>query len=81
MEKKEFIKSVAVCVAAASVIILAVLGLAFGKVIEGSLFAEIAKWLFMSVIIIAILEGFVYLAVGPLMWHWYEKKKENDKLD
>lgn len=75
MEMKTFIKKLAIWVAVIAAAIIAVIGLCFGKVIEGSLFAEIAKWLFMGVIIICILEAFVYL-FGPLIWHWTIGRKQ-----
>lgn len=56
-------------------VIVAVIGLCFGKVIEGSLFAEVAKWVLMGLVVIGILEGFVYF-LGPLVWHFtYGKRK------
>lgn len=45
-----------------------VFGLLFGKVIEGSLFAEIAKWVVMYFPICAIFETFAYI-LAPLAWH------------
>ena len=48
---------------------------AFGRVIEGSLFAEVAKWVLMGLVVIGILEGFVYF-LGPLIWHFtYGKRR------
>ena len=55
--------------------IIAVLGICFGKVIEGSLAAEVGKWVLMGLLVIGILEGFVYF-LGPLIWHFtYGKRK------
>ena len=54
---------------------IAVIGLCFGRVIEGSLAAEIGKWVLMGLVVIGILEGFVYF-LGPLIWHFtYGKRK------
>lgn len=76
MEKKVFVKRMAIWVAVVCAVILLILGLGWGKVIEGSLFAEVSKWVFMGILVIGIPEGFVYF-LGPLIWHHtYGKKKE-----
>ena len=68
-------KRVVIWVAVVAVVIVAVIGLCFGKVIEGSLFAEVAKWVLMGLVVIGILEGFVYF-LGPLVWHFtYGKRR------
>ena len=75
MEQAKFVKRVAVWVAVITAAVVAVIGLCFGRVIEGSLFAEVAKWVLMGLVIIGILEGFVYF-LGPLVWHFtYGKRK------
>ena len=54
---------------------IAVIGLCFGRVIEGSLAAEVGKWVLMGLVVIGILEGFVYF-LGPLIWHFtYGKRR------
>lgn len=62
----------AVVVAVAMLII----GLLFGKVVEESLFAEVAKWVVMYFPIAAIFETFAYI-LAPLAWHI----KYDDKTD
>ena len=58
--------------------IIAVIGLCFGKVIEGSLFGEIMKWVVMGAVIIGILEGFIFMGVGGILYHfWYERRHED----
>ena len=75
MEQARFVKRVAVWVAVITAVVVAVIGLCFGRVIEGSLFAEVGKWVLMGLVIIGILEGFVYF-LGPLVWHFtYGKRK------
>lgn len=75
MDQRKFVKRVAVCVAVVAAVVVAVLGLCFGRVIEGSLFGEVAKWVLMGLVVIGILEGFVYF-LGPLVWHFtYGKRK------
>ena len=75
MDKTTFTKKVALWVAAIAAILMLIIGLCFGKVIEESLFAEVAKWVVMSLFVIGILEGFVYF-LGPLIWHFtYDKQQ------
>lgn len=62
----------------AAALVALVIGLCFGRVIEGTLFAEVAKWVVMSAVVIGIIEGFIYVAIGPLLWHfWYKKRHGN----
>ena len=75
MDKITFVKRVAIWVAVMAALIIAVIGLCFGRVIEGSLAAEVGKWVLMGIVVIGILEGFVYF-LGPLIWHFtYGKRK------
>lgn len=75
MDQSKFIKKLAIWVAIVGAVIALVIGLCFGKVIESSLFAEISKWIMMTVVVIAILECFVYF-LAPLVWHFTYGKKE-----
>ena len=75
MDQKTFVKRVAVWVAVVAAVVVAVIGLSFGKVIEGSVVAEVMKWVLMGAVVIGILEGFVYF-LGPLVWHFtYGKRR------
>ena len=75
MDKITFVKRVAIWVAVVAALIIAVIGLCFGRVIEGSLAAEVGKWVLMGLVVIGILEGFVYF-LSPLIWHFtYGKRK------
>lgn len=75
MDIRTFVKRVAIWVAVVAALIIAVIGLCFGRVIEGSLAAEVGKWVLMGLVVIGILEGFVYF-LGPLIWHFtYGKRK------
>ena len=75
MDKITFVKRVAIWVAVVAALIISVIGLCFGRVIEGSLAAEVGKWVLMGLVVIGILEGFVYF-LGPLIWHFtYGKRK------
>lgn len=69
LDQRTFVKRIAVWVAVVAAVIVAVIGICFGRVIEGSLFAEVAKWVLMGLVVIGILEGFVYF-LGPLVWHF-----------
>ena len=71
----KFVKRVAVWVAVVAAVIVAVIGLCFGRVIEGSLAAEVGKWVLMGLVVIGILEGFVYF-LGPLIWHFTIGKRK-----
>lgn len=84
MEKKEFIVKGAIWIAVVTAVIMAIIGLCFGKVIEENLFAEVSKWIVVTVVIvIGTLEGFWFSTIGLLIWHWKEKHKNEkaDKLD
>lgn len=75
MEQAKFIKRLAMWVAIVAAIIIAIIGLCFGKVIEGSLFAEVAKWIVMGLVVIGILEGFIFSSLGGILYHFvYERK-------
>lgn len=75
MDQRGFVKRMAVWVAVIAAAVVAVIGLCFGRVIEGSLAAEVGKWALMGLVVIGILEGFVYF-LGPLIWHFtYGKRK------
>lgn len=75
MEQAKFIKRLAIWTAVIAAIIIAIIGLCFGKVIEGSLFAEVAKWVVMGLVVIGILEGFIFSSLGGILYHFvYERK-------
>ena len=75
MDKIKFVKRMALWVAIVAALIIAVIGLCFGKVIEESLAAEVGKWVLMGLVVIGILEGFVYF-LGPLIWHFTIGKRK-----
>ena len=75
MDQKQFIKKLAMWTAIVAAIIIALIGLGWGHVIEGSLFAEIMKWVVVGAAVIGILEGFIFMGVGGILYHfWYEKR-------
>ena len=75
IDQRKFVKRVAIWVAVVAAVIVAVIGLCFGRVIEGSLAAEVGKWVLMGLVVIGILEGFVYF-LGPLIWHFTIGKRK-----
>ena len=75
MNQRTFVKRMALWVAVVAAIVVAVIWLCFGKVIEGSLAGEIGKWVLMGLVVIGILEGFVYF-LGPLIWHFTIGRRE-----
>lgn len=75
LDKRTFVKHVAVWVAVVAALVIAVIGLCFGRVIEESLAAEVGKWVLMGLVVIGILEGFVYF-LGPLIWHFTLGKRQ-----
>lgn len=75
MDKRTFMKKLAIWVAVVAAVIIAVIGLCFGKVIEGSLFAEVMKWVVVGAGVIVILEVFTF-TIGQLIWDFNVRKKE-----
>lgn len=69
MDKVTFVKRWAIWGAVIVALIIALIGVCFGKQIETTLFGEISKWIVMGLVIIGILEGFWYF-LGPLTWHF-----------
>lgn len=60
-------------------VVMLILGLCFGKVIEESLFAEIAKWVVMTLFLIGIFEVFAY-TLSQFTYHLlYDEKGERKK--
>lgn len=87
MDERTFIKRFALWTAVAVAAVILILGLLFGKVIEGSLFAEIAKWVVMTIGIIGIFMVFAY-TLGQFFYHGskydptstkYKELHKNDK--
>lgn len=68
MDKRKFCMRFMVITAVVVAVAMLVFGLLFGKVVEESLFAEIAKWVVMYFPICAIFETFAYV-LSQLFWH------------
>ncbi|MBR6270157.1 MAG: hypothetical protein IKR30_06285 [Bacteroidales bacterium] len=73
MDKVTFMKRCFIWTAVIAAVVIAVIGLCFGKVIEGNLFEEIVKWIVMGIGIIAILEVFVYILAPGIYHRKYER--------
>ena len=78
--------------AAVAATIIAVIGVTCGEIIEGTLIAEVGKWVLMGLVIIAILEVFAYVILGPLSHirerflkkygnHWFWHFLKNDSMN
>lgn len=80
MEKKTFVIKFVAWAAVITAVVIAILGIGWGKVIEGTRFAEITKWITVGVGVIVLIEGLLLSTIIPLAWHWKEKRK-NEKTD
>ena len=82
MDKKKFCLRFALWTAILVAVVMLICGLCFGKVIDGSLFAEIAKWVVMYFPICAIFEVFAY-TLAQWFWHliYDPKGKDGGSLD
>ena len=75
IDKRTFCKRFAIWTAVVVAVVIAVLGLCFGRLVEPTLAEEIDKWVVMGLFIIGIFEVFAYV-LAPLCWHMiYDKKK------
>lgn len=81
MEKKAYVRKLALWTLIGGYVIALVLGLCFGRVVEDSLFAEICKWIVCSTGVIAVLEGFLYVGVGGILYHFVHERKAKEKGD
>ena len=77
MEQKTYVKRFAIWTAVIVVAIIALCGLFFGKVVEENIFAEVAKWVVMTIGLLGIIiEPLVIFVIAPFCYHWkYDKKK------
>ena len=75
LDKRVFCKRFAIWTAIVVAAVITVLGLCFGKVVEGSLAEEIGKWVVMGIFIVGTFEVFAYI-LAPFFYHMiYDKKK------
>lgn len=75
MDIRTFSKRFMIWTAIIVAVIIATLGLLFGKVVEATLAEEIGKWILMGIFIIGIFEVFAYI-LAPFFYHMiYDKKR------
>ena len=75
VEKRTWCKRFMIWTAIVVAVVIAVLGICFGKVVEATLAEEIGKWIVMGIFIIGIFEVFAYV-LAPFFYHWiYDKRK------
>ena len=75
MDKRVFCKRFAIWTAIIVAVVIATLGLFFGKVVEATLAEENGKWVLMGIFIIGIFEVFAYV-LAPRVYHMiYDKKR------
>ena len=77
MDKRTFMKKFAIWTAVIVAVVMLIIGLCFGRVIEETLFLEIAKWVVMTAGIICIFEVFVY-TLGQVAYDIWIRPKNGD---
>ena len=65
-DKKSLFKKMMIGIAIVVFLIVEIIGLCWGKVIEETLFAEVAKWLVMGVGLGVLVSGILYALVGTI---------------
>ena len=78
MDIRTFCKRFMLWTAVVVAVVMLIIGLCFGKVIEGSLFAEIAKWVVMTLFIIVIFEVFAY-TLSQFFYHGSKYDPDSEK--
>ena len=78
MDIKTFCKRFMLWTAVAVAVVMLICGLCFGKVIEETLFLEIAKWVVMTLVIIGICEVFAY-TLSQFFYHGSRFDPTSDK--
>ena len=66
LENKRWTAKVYLCIEAFVIAVVAVIGLIFGKIVEATLFEEVAKWVLMAVVIGLIVCVIFYVPVTML---------------
>ena len=67
----------AIWTAVAVAVVMLIIGLCFGRVIEETLFGEIAKWVVGTIGLICIFEVFAY-TVGQIVYDIWIRQKNGD---
>ena len=80
MDIRTYCKRFMIWTAIIVAVLIAMLGLLFGKIVEATLAEEIGKWVVMGIFIVGIFEVFAYV-LAPLSYHMiYDKKKARKKV-
>ena len=77
MEKKDLFIKIMIWIAVVVFLIVEVIGLCWGRVIEGSVFAEVMKWLVWGVALAGLVCGTVWALVATIVSR--KKDKEGKK--
>lgn len=77
MDKRTFMKKFAIWTAVVVAVVMLIIGLCFGKVIEETLFGEIAKWVVGTIGLICIFEVFAY-TIGQVAYDIFIRPKNGD---
>lgn len=77
MDIKTFCKRFMLWTAIVVAVVMLICGLLFGKVIEETLFLEVAKWVVMTAVIIGICEVLAY-TLSQLIYHMIYDKKDKE---
>ena len=75
MEKKDLFLKIMMWIAIVVFLVVEAIGLFWGHVIEGSLFAEVMKWLVWGVVLAGMVCGIFYALVGTIV----SRKKDLEK--
>ena len=94
MDTKKWVKNAFITVAVVTVAIVALCGLLFGKIVEATLFEEIAKWVLLAVVLAGIMCVICYAPIMILghirdeyepkygkkwFWNWFTKPFKKEK--
>ena len=75
MDIRTFCKRFMIWTAIVVALVIAAIGLCFGKVVEATVAEEIGKWVVMGIFIVGIFEVFAYI-LAPFFYHMrYDKKR------
>lgn len=75
MDIRTYCKRFMIWTAIIVAVVIATIGVLFGRVVEATLAEEIGKWVVMGIFIVGIVEVFAYI-LAPFFYHMiYDKKR------
>ena len=77
LDKRTFCKRAIIWTMIITFLIIGGIGLAFGKIVDATLFEEVAKWVVMGGGVSCITGMFAYI-LSPLVWHIIDDKKNKE---